>query len=365
MHIPDGYLSPATCAVAYAAAAPFWFIAFRKVKRLLHTKAVPLLAVFSAFSFVVMMFNLPLPGGTTGHAAGMAIAAIILGPWAAVVAISTALLIQAVFFGDGGITAFGANCLNMAVVGSFSSYFFYHLFAGQSATDAPRRVIAAGAAGYIGMNLAAFLASIEFGLQPLFFHDASGAPLYAPYPLSIAVPAMAVGHLTVAGMAELVISAGLVFYLQRSNPGLLALPTATSANPDGAARVVGTRGGWQTTRSLWAGLGLMMILSPLGLIATGIAWGEWGPDDFQDQEIRQQITEASGNVAPPESLPSGMQELADFWTAPIPDYAPAVLREENFGYIASALMGTGLIVLLILALSWCYSAVVPSPKRSG
>ena len=63
MHIPDGYLSPATCAAAYAITAPFWVIAFKRVERLLHTRMVPLLAVFSAFSFVIMMFNLPLPGG--------------------------------------------------------------------------------------------------------------------------------------------------------------------------------------------------------------------------------------------------------------------------------------------------------------
>ena len=73
MHIPDGYLSPATCAATYAITLPFWYLALARVKRLLHTRMVPLLAVFSAFSFVIMMFNLPLPGGTTGHAAGGAV----------------------------------------------------------------------------------------------------------------------------------------------------------------------------------------------------------------------------------------------------------------------------------------------------
>jgi cobalt/nickel transport system permease protein len=364
MHIPDGYLSPATCAAAYAAAAPFWFIAFRKVKRLLHTKLVPLLAVFSAFSFVVMMFNLPLPGGTTGHAAGLAIAAIVLGPWAAILAISIALLIQAVFFGDGGITAFGANAFNMAIVGVFGSYFFYRLIAGQSAIDSPRRVFAAAAAGYVGMNLAGFVTSIEFGLQPLFFQDASGAPLYAPYPLSIAIPAMAIGHLSFAGLAELAITAGLVYYLQRSNPDLLAFSAIPSERAE-SGQAVETAAGWKATRDLWVGLALMMILSPLGLIAAGVAWGEWSPDDFQDEEIRRQMTIASGNVAPPESAPSGMQRLADFWTAPIPDYAPAFLKDEHFGYVVSAFVGTGLIVLLLLGLSWCYSTFAASPRRSG
>src|SRR5450755_3345709 len=122
MHIPDGYLSPSTSLALYAGAAPFWCVALKRVKKELATQTIPLLSVFSAFSFVVMMFNLPLPGGTTGHAVGMGIAAIVLGPWASILALSIALTIQAAFFGDGGITALGANCFNMAIVGSLVAY---------------------------------------------------------------------------------------------------------------------------------------------------------------------------------------------------------------------------------------------------
>ena len=82
MHIPDGYLSPSTCAVLYGTAIPFWYVAFARVKRLLNTRLVPLLAVVSAFCFVIMMFNVPLPGGTTGHAVGIGAATVVLGPWA-------------------------------------------------------------------------------------------------------------------------------------------------------------------------------------------------------------------------------------------------------------------------------------------
>lgn len=139
MHIPDGYLSPATCAALYAGAAPFWYVALRRVKRLLHTRLVPHLSVFAAFSFVIMMFNLPLPGGTTGHAVGVGIATIVLGPWGSMLAISVALLIQALFFGDGGVTAFGANAFNMGVVGSLVAYAVYRAVAGRAALTAPRR----------------------------------------------------------------------------------------------------------------------------------------------------------------------------------------------------------------------------------
>src|SRR6185312_1989157 len=130
----------------YAVAAPFWYVSLKRVKKSLNTRMVPLLSVFSAFCFVIMMFNLPLPGGTTGHAVGMGVTAIVLGPWASILAISVALLIQALFFGDGGITAYGANSFNMAIVGSLVAYGVYRLIAGRSPLVSPQRVVAAAVA---------------------------------------------------------------------------------------------------------------------------------------------------------------------------------------------------------------------------
>jgi len=213
MHIPDGYLSPATCAVTLAVTLPFWIKAMRKIERVEEARTIPLVALVSAFSFVIMMFNLPIPGGTTAHAVGLGIAAILLGPWAAVLAISVALLIQAVFFGDGGITAFGANCFNMAVIGPMVASAVWSLGTRGAAPGGRRQVIVAGLAGYLGLNASAFLAAVEFGLQPLLFTDAAGTPLYAPYPLSVAVPAMAITHLTIAGAAEFIVTAGIVAWL--------------------------------------------------------------------------------------------------------------------------------------------------------
>jgi len=143
MHIPDGYLSPSTCAVLYGVAMPFWYVAFARVKRLLNTRLVPLLAVVSAFCFVIMMFNVPLPGGTTGHAVGVGAATVVLGPWASMLSVSIALLIQAIFFGDGGITTLGANCFNMAIVGSLVAHFTYRAVAGRTTITSSRRVLAA------------------------------------------------------------------------------------------------------------------------------------------------------------------------------------------------------------------------------
>ncbi len=347
MHIPDGYLSPLTCAVLYAAAAPFWAIALNRVKRLLNTRLVPLLSVFAAFSFVIMMFNIPLPGGTTGHAIGVGIATIVLGPWGSMLAISVALLIQALFFGDGGITAFGANSFNMAIVGSLVATTVYRIIANRAEITSTRRVIAAALAGYAAINAAAFCAAIEFGLQPMLFHDASGAPLYAPYPLSIAIPAMMIGHLTFAGLAELIVSGGVVAYLQRSDPSLLKLTA-----PDAPNAEIVEKSGWRSTKPLWVGVAALMILTPLGLLAAGTAWGEWRAADFSDANGREQIAAASHNQVPPTAPPAGLARLSTVWTAPMPDYAPPFMNSATFGYIMSAMFGAGLIIAVFLLIGW-------------
>src|SRR6516165_10106734 len=176
MHIPDGYLSPSTCAVMYAGAGAGWYASLRKVRHALNGRLIPLISVFAAFCFIVMMFNLPLPGGTTSHAVGVSIASIVLGPAGAILATSIALAIQALFFGDGGITTLGANCFNIAIIGSLAAYVVYRVIAGKSEIKSSRRIAASAIAGYVAVNVAAFLAAVEFGIQPVLFHDASGTP---------------------------------------------------------------------------------------------------------------------------------------------------------------------------------------------
>ena len=334
MHIPDGYLSPSTCAVMYAASAPCWWMALRKTRRKLFGRTLPLLSLFAAFSFVTMMFNLPLPGGTTGHAVGVGIAAIVLGPWASLLAISLALTIQALFFGDGGITTLGANCFNMAIAGSFAAWGIYRLVSLGAAAESRRRVVAAALAGYGAINVSALLAAIEFGIQPMLFHDATGAPLYAPYSLGVAIPAMMAGHLTIAGVAEAVMSAGLFSYLRRNEPALVGI--AAQARLESAPR------------RLWGALAVVLLLTPLGILASGAAWGEWTAKDFASSAGRAQIAAASGNAAAPVAAPSGLARLANLWTAPLPEYAPHFVKSAAFGYMLSAMFGVG----LILAVAW-------------
>ena len=350
MHIPDGYLSPSTCAVLYGAAMPFWYAASARLKRVLSTRLVPLLALSSAFCFVIMMFNIPLPGGTTGHAVGVGAATVVLGPWASMLALSIALLIQAVFFGDGGITTLGANCFNMAIAGSLVAYGVYRIMAGKTALTSSRRVVAAALAGYAAINVSALLTACELGIQPLFFRDATGAPLYAPYPLHVAIPAMMIGHLTFAGLAELFVSAGVVAYLQRANPLLLAGSSAGVENLQPKSAV--SSSAWNLTRPLWIRLALIMLLTPLGILAAGTAWGEWSAADFSHAETRQKIAAASGDVAPPVELPQGVGRLSSIWNAPFPQYAPRFVRRPAFGYALSAMFGSGLVIMLAAMVGW-------------
>jgi len=220
MHIPDGYLSPQTYAPMYVVTASFWAIALKKIRAERDSRHVPYLGLAAAFSFIIMMFNIPIPGGTTGHAVGATIATIIMGPWAACLAVSVVLIIQALVFGDGGITAIGANCFNMAVVMPFVSYWIFNLIRGGK--SAPRRIfIAAFLAGYFSLCLAAVITGIMFGIQPMLAAGPDGKPLYAPYPLSIAVPAMLLEHMILFGFAEGLITALVLKYFIAQEPAMV------------------------------------------------------------------------------------------------------------------------------------------------
>jgi len=228
VHIPDGYLSPQTYVPFYGAAFVFWAVALKKLKKELSTKHIPYLAMAAAFSFLIMMFNIPIPGGTTGHAVGAGIIALLLGPWTAVIAVSVSLIVQAVVFGDGGITALGANCFNMAVAMPFVSYWVFKLVKGPS-TSGTRLLVAAFLSGYVGLSAAAFLTGCEFGIQPLIASGPDGRPLYAPYPLSVAVPAMALEHMLLFSVVEGVITVLLFKYFLKHEPDLIYALTVKEA----------------------------------------------------------------------------------------------------------------------------------------
>jgi len=220
VHIPDGYLSPITAGALYAAAVPLWAAALRAIRRTVRRRTLPLVAMLAAFSFLVMMFNIPLPGGTTGHAVGGVLIAILVGPWAALIAITIALAVQALLFGDGGLLSLGANAFNIAFVMPFVGYGVFKAIAGSSAPGTRRFTAGAAVGGYIGINLAALFTALELGIQPVLHHAADGTPLYCPFPLDVTVPAVMIPHLTIAGAAEAVLTGGVAAFLGRYHPEL-------------------------------------------------------------------------------------------------------------------------------------------------
>ena len=336
MHIPDGYLSPATSIIMFALVLPFWVIGVRKLREKMIAKNVPLIALFAAFSFVIMMFNVPLPGGTTGHAVGGALAAIVLGPEIATMAISIALVIQAFFFGDGGILAIGANCFNMAVVLPYVSYAIYQAISRNQPLSSRRRILGAAVGAWTGLTVAAFFAGFEFGIQPMLFHTADGTPLYAPYPLSVSIPAMVIPHALIASVVEGLVTAMVVAYLMRANQPALEIVKKDQIPVEA--------GGFAKWRALWIGLVALILIVPVGLLAPGTAWGEWGAEELTSLGLA--------------FIPQGMEKLSALWSAPLPDYELPSLGNANLSYILSALVGIAVVIIVV----WLFTMLVTAKK---
>jgi cobalt/nickel transport system permease protein len=221
MHIPDGYLSPQTAIPFVVVMVPVLGAAVKKIQSTLKKKEVPVLAIGAAFSFTIMMFNLPIPGGSSAHAVGAVLLAILLGPWAATIGVSVALIIQALIFGDGGVLAIGANCFNMAVVMPWVGYWIYKLIKGKADSLSTRAIVAAFIAGYVGLNAAAFITALEFGSQYNLFQAADGTPLYFPYPIKVAVAAMMSEHMLLAGPVEGLVTALGAWFVAKNYPALI------------------------------------------------------------------------------------------------------------------------------------------------
>ena len=195
MHIPDGFIAPQVYLPAYGAAAGLWAYAARRLRATLRDETIPRLAVLTAFCFVVMMIMVPLPGGTSAHATGIALLAIVFGVWTAFLSVSLVLLLQALFFGAGGVTVLAVNALAMGLVGSAAARYTYRLL---------RRIhegFGLVAAGWLSVNASALLMALVLGMQPVIAHAEDGQPLFFPFGLSITLPAVMIPH-SLIGIGE-------------------------------------------------------------------------------------------------------------------------------------------------------------------
>ncbi|MBA3044585.1 MAG: energy-coupling factor ABC transporter permease [Candidatus Thermoplasmatota archaeon] len=217
MHIPDGLMAPAVAAFGWIIAIGFLALTMKVLNKKINDRQITLMAVLSAGIFVAQMLNFPIGGGTTGHLIGAALATVILGPFAGILIITVILIIQALVFGDGGLTALGLNILNMAVIGCLVAWYVYR------ALRRANEKAAVFAAAFASVFVAALAAAVELAVS----HSISGGTYGIAG--SIAFPAMTIYHLFI-GIGEAIITSGVVLYIARVSPGMLRMPKLTFLN---------------------------------------------------------------------------------------------------------------------------------------
>jgi len=209
MHIPDGFLNVATVATTYAVSAGGIGNAVRIANKKLGEKQVPLMGVLAAFIFAAQMLNFPIAGGTSGHLIGAALAAILLGPWAAVLIMSCVLIAQCLIFQDGGLLALGANIFNMGIVASFSGYYLYRLATSLLGDNKKSKLIG----GFLGAWGSVFLASIFCAVE---------LAVSGTSPIAVVLPAMAGLHALI-GIGEGLITGAVLSLVLATRADLLQL----------------------------------------------------------------------------------------------------------------------------------------------
>ena len=204
MHIPDGFIPLAQCAIYYIILIVALYFSGKWARANLDEKRIPLLAVLAAGIFAIMSMNMPIPFGTSGHMVGGALVAIVfMAPEAAVLVFTAVLLIQALFFGDGGITALGANVLNMAIVGGFVGLYTF-----KGLKDIIGKYPSIFVAAWLATLVAAVVAAIEMAIAGTF-------------PLTVGIASMALYHAFI-GIIEGVLTVIVIYALEKFRPDLLA-----------------------------------------------------------------------------------------------------------------------------------------------
>ena len=316
MHIPDGFLDLKTSLSADALAVGALTLALRDARRTLSPRRVPLLGLAAAFIFAGQMLNFPVAGGTSGHLVGSVLAAALLGPGAAVIALTAVLVVQCFVFADGGVLALGANIFNMGVVGALAGYALYRLTYRSLGGGLRGLVASAAFASWVSTVLAAICCAGELA--------ASGT-----VPWTVAFPAMAGVHMLI-GVGEALITALVLVAVGRSHPELLYSPARSRDE-----RSYGTLLGY----GLVAAAGLALFLSPFA--------SKW-PDGLD------RVAESHGFAAAAKNTWAAHTPLANYLLPGIP--SPAVATA------LAGLLGTALAFVLA---RWASRVLLPSEGNGG
>ena len=207
MHIPDGFLSPQTYLPAYGVATVAWTWAAKGLRDQLDETTVPRLAMLTALAYGLGLVMVPIPGGTSGHALGIAILALIFGVRSAFIAYSMVLLLQSLLFGAGGITALPVNALAIGLAGAYAAVVMRRLLRRFGDTTS------VAMAAWMSVVVPGFLVAVILGIQPMLAHKADGSPLFFPFGLSVTLPAILIPH-AIIGIGEAVLTVVVFRYVK-------------------------------------------------------------------------------------------------------------------------------------------------------
>lgn len=300
MHIPDGFLSIPVSIMLWVISIAVIGVALRKTSKQLGEKEIPLMGILAAAIFAGQMLNFSVTGGTSGHLLGAALATILLGPWAAILVMTSVVSIQALLFQDGGLIALGANLFNMAIVGVFVSYAVTILFKKLIKNDRTSLFVGGTVSAWFSIFSASLACALELAL--------SGTS-----PANIAVPAMASIHALI-GIGESLITLGAVSFIYAARKDLLKTDTSEKT----ASKGILIGGGLITV--------ILAVLSPLASShPDGLEW----------------VAEKQGFIS---NARDSIYNL-------IPDYVMPGLTNEVVATIIAGILGAAVVFALAIGVA--------------
>jgi cobalt/nickel transport system permease protein len=300
LHIPDGFLSTPVAIVGWLVAVLLIGQALRRTRDQLGERQIPLLGIMAAFIFAAQSINFPVAGGTSGHLLGGALAAIVLGPWSAVLVMTAVIALQGLLFQDGGLLVMGWNIVNMGILTAFTGHLVYWL-GKRWLGDKPSTLIVAGVvAAWLSVVVGAWATAIQLAIS-------------GTVPLHIAWPAMTGVHALI-GIGEALITVGALTLIARARPDLL-VASAKQSDAGSTAWVTG-------------GLVLALAVAAFSFAASS------SPDGLE------RVAEDQGFLA------KGLEPVYNIF----PDYTLPFVSDATFSGILAVMLGTVVVFAIAMVI---------------
>ena len=310
LHAPDGFFSLPVAIAGYALAAVFIGIAIRQTNKNLNERIVPMMGVMAAFIFAAQMLNFPVAGGTSGHLVGGALAAIVLGPWAAILVMTAVVGLQALLFQDGGLVVLGINLLNMSIVS---------VLAGYSAYWVSQKLGASYKQMMIGGFIAAWLSVVASSATTALQLGMSGTT-----PLALALPVMIGVHMLI-GIGEGLITVFALSFIRAARPALLEIPARAAVSDTPVAQTASSTGRGLGVRWWVVGYIVAVAVTLLAPLASG------SPDGLE------RVAEDAGFIERAQDAPYAI----------IADYVVPGIQNEGLATILAGVIGVTIVYALV------------------